>query len=93
MADDTPIPSSLDELVERARSWFPDAEPTLLQRAVEQSFSLSRYDDHDLMAFVCSMLKIGIPVEDVVQVVALSKLNLMGQQHLEGTDHPDDFPR
>jgi hypothetical protein len=50
MANNTPISSSLDELVERAQAWFPNAEPTLLQRAVEQSFSLSRY-------FVCSMLK------------------------------------
>lgn len=94
MTDDTSPPSPLDELVYRALTWFPDADPAQLKRAVEQSFALGRYDDHDLVAFamVCSMLKIGIPVEDVVQVVALTKLNLMGQQHQEGTARPDDLP-
>jgi hypothetical protein len=84
-------PAPLDELVERAQSWFPDVDPPQLKRVIEQSFSLNRYDDHDLIAFafVCSMLKASIPIEDVVQIVAFTKLNLMGQQYLDSGAHPD----
>jgi hypothetical protein len=91
MSGNTQETPDLEELIDRARSWFPDANPSQLKRAVEQSFALNQYDDHGLIAFamVCSMLKIGVAVEDVVQVLALTKINLMGQQHQDGGMHPD----
>lgn len=90
-SDDTPL--TVEELMTRARLWFPDTDPVQLARAVEQAFAIKSYDDHDLtaFAFVLSMLKVGIPVEDVIQVVALTKLNLMSQHVSDGGQHPDDI--
>jgi hypothetical protein len=90
-SDDAPVIA--EELTQRARLWFPDVDPVQLARAVEQAFALKSYDDHGLTAFaiVVSMLKVGIPVEDVVQVVALTKLNLMSQHVSDGGQHPDDI--
>jgi hypothetical protein len=87
------FPSTVEGLIQQARAWFPDADPAQLGRAVEQSLTLRNYDDHGLtaFAFVVSMLKAGIPIEDVVQIVALTKVNLMGQHRMDTGEHPDEI--
>ena len=90
-SDDTPL--TVEELMVRARLWFPETDPVQLARAVEQALAIKSYDDHGLtaFAFIISMLKVGIPIEDVVQVVALTKLNLISQHLFDGGPHPDDI--